>query len=192
MLRLPTVAEKSFLITIGDRTVTGLVNRDQMVGPWQIPVADCAVTAATYDSYHGEAMSMGSAPRWRCSPHAASAWHGGGRGPDQPGPWPTSVPSSGSSSPPTGCLPPVTRVKMPGLYEAVKAVGEGSARPLASPSRWAKDSMSMKTRWQQDGKEHSVTSPLSLLISGRFARAEGTCAMPSRRKPDRSGETDLS
>ncbi|MFA0425970.1 hypothetical protein AB4562_28865, partial [Vibrio sp. 10N.222.54.A1] len=57
VLRLPTVAEKTFLITIGDRSVTGLVVRDQMVGPWQVPVANCAVTAASYDSYHGEAMS---------------------------------------------------------------------------------------------------------------------------------------
>lgn len=73
VLRLPTVAEKSFLITIGDRTVTGLVNRDQMVGPWQIPVADCAVTAATYDSYHGEAMSMGERTPVALLSHAASA-----------------------------------------------------------------------------------------------------------------------
>ena len=59
LLRLPTIAEKTFLITIGDRSVTGLVARDQMVGPWQVPVANCAVTAATYDTYHGEAMSLG-------------------------------------------------------------------------------------------------------------------------------------
>ncbi|MCH8538967.1 MAG: phosphoribosylformylglycinamidine synthase, partial [Alkalimonas sp.] len=59
LLRLPTIAEKTFLITIGDRSVTGLVARDQMVGPWQVPVANCAVTAASYDTYHGEAMSMG-------------------------------------------------------------------------------------------------------------------------------------
>ena len=59
VLRLPAVAEKTFLITIGDRTVTGMVARDQMVGPWQVPVADCAVTTATLDSYYGEAMSMG-------------------------------------------------------------------------------------------------------------------------------------
>jgi phosphoribosylformylglycinamidine synthase len=59
LLRLPTIAEKTFLITIGDRSVTGLVARDQMVGPWQVPVANCAVTAAAFDTYHGEAMSMG-------------------------------------------------------------------------------------------------------------------------------------
>ena len=59
VLHLPAVAEKTFLITIGDRTVTGMVARDQMVGPWQIPVADCAVTTASLDSYYGEAMSLG-------------------------------------------------------------------------------------------------------------------------------------
>ncbi|MCS6742707.1 phosphoribosylformylglycinamidine synthase, partial [Acinetobacter baumannii] len=59
VLHLPAVAEKTFLITIGDRSVTGMVARDQMVGPWQIPVANCAVTTATLDSYYGEAMSIG-------------------------------------------------------------------------------------------------------------------------------------
>ncbi|MBZ4270880.1 hypothetical protein LAM69_23650, partial [Mycobacterium tuberculosis] len=59
VLHLPTVAEKTFLVTIGDRTVTGMVARDQMVGPWQIPVANCAVTTASLDSYYGEAMAMG-------------------------------------------------------------------------------------------------------------------------------------
>src|SRR3546814_11191954 len=59
VLRHPTVASKNFLITIGDRTVGGLTSRDQMVGPWQIPVADCAVTLADYERVRGEAMSMG-------------------------------------------------------------------------------------------------------------------------------------
>ena len=59
VLHHPAVASKSFLITIGDRTITGLVARDQMVGPWQVPVADCAVTATSFDVYTGEAMAMG-------------------------------------------------------------------------------------------------------------------------------------
>src|SRR5690606_38247362 len=59
VLRHPTVANKTFLITIGDRTVGGLTSRDQMVGPWQVPVADCAVTLADYESVRGEAMAMG-------------------------------------------------------------------------------------------------------------------------------------
>src|SRR5699024_9521842 len=62
ILRLPTVASKSFLITIGDRSIGGLVARDQMVGPWQVPVADCAVTLSGYHSYAGEAMAMGERP----------------------------------------------------------------------------------------------------------------------------------
>ncbi len=67
VLHLPTVAEKTFLVTIGDRTVTGMVARDQMVGPWQIPVANCAVTTASLDSYYGEAWRSANARRSRCS-----------------------------------------------------------------------------------------------------------------------------
>ncbi|EJS89047.1 phosphoribosylformylglycinamidine synthase [Pasteurella multocida subsp. multocida str. Anand1_cattle] len=79
MLRLPVVAEKTFLITIGDRSVTGMVARDQMVGPWQIPVADCAVTTASLDSYHGEAMSMGERAPVALLDFAASARFSGSR-----------------------------------------------------------------------------------------------------------------
>ena len=68
VLLLPTVGDKSFLITIGDRTVGGMSVRDQMVGPWQVPVADCAVTAMSYEGYLGEAMAMGERPRLRASP----------------------------------------------------------------------------------------------------------------------------
>lgn len=73
VLHLPAVAEKTFLITIGDRTVTGMVSRDQMVGPWQIPVADCAVTTASLDSYYGEAMSIGERAPVALLDFAASA-----------------------------------------------------------------------------------------------------------------------
>ena len=59
VLQMPSVASKNFLITIGDRTVTGMVARDQMVGPWQVPVADCAATTGSYDSFAGAAMAMG-------------------------------------------------------------------------------------------------------------------------------------
>ncbi|MEJ2554131.1 MAG: phosphoribosylformylglycinamidine synthase, partial [Gammaproteobacteria bacterium] len=73
VLRLPTVADKSFLITIGDRSVTGLVARDQMVGPWQVPVADCAVTMSCYHEYGGEAMAMGERTPVALLNHAAAA-----------------------------------------------------------------------------------------------------------------------
>ena len=73
ILRLPSVASKSFLITIGDRSITGMVTRDQMVGPWQVPVADVAVTAPAFDTYHGEAMAMGERTPVALLSHGASA-----------------------------------------------------------------------------------------------------------------------
>src|SRR5690606_31290441 len=73
VLHLPAVAEKTFLVTIGDRTVAGMVSRDQMVGPWQVPVANCAVTAASLDSYYGEAMSIGERAPIALLDFAASA-----------------------------------------------------------------------------------------------------------------------
>ncbi|MCQ5003421.1 hypothetical protein NE699_26180, partial [Escherichia coli] len=63
VLHLPTVAEKTFVVTIGDRSVTGMVARDLMVGPWQVPVANCAVTTGSLDSYYGEAMAIGERAR---------------------------------------------------------------------------------------------------------------------------------
>ncbi|MGH1389383.1 MAG: phosphoribosylformylglycinamidine synthase [Aeromonas jandaei] len=189
VLRLPTVAEKSFLITIGDRSVTGLVNRDQMVGPWQIPVADCAVTAATYDSYHGEAMSMGERTPVALLSHAASAR--------------MAVAEALTNLAPAH-IGSLKRVKLSanwmaaaghpgedaGLYEAVKAVGEELCPALGITIPVGKDSMSMKTRWQQDGKEHSVTSPLSLLISA-FARVEDVRNTVTPQLRTDLGETDL-
>ncbi|QSR73311.1 phosphoribosylformylglycinamidine synthase [Aeromonas jandaei] len=189
VLRLPTVAEKSFLITIGDRSVTGLVNRDQMVGPWQIPVADCAVTAATYDSYHGEAMSMGERTPVALLSHAASAR--------------MAVAEALTNLAPAH-IGSLKRVKLSanwmaaaghpgedaGLYEAVKAVGEELCPALGITIPVGKDSMSMKTRWQQDGKEQSVTSPLSLLISA-FARVEDVRNTVTPQLRTDLGETDL-
>ncbi|PKQ80317.1 phosphoribosylformylglycinamidine synthase [Aeromonas sobria] len=189
VLRLPTVAEKSFLITIGDRSVTGLVNRDQMVGPWQIPVADCAVTAATYDSYHGEAMSMGERTPVALLSHAASAR--------------MAVAEALTNLAPAH-IGSLKRVKLSanwmsaaghpgedaGLYEAVKAVGEELCPALGITIPVGKDSMSMKTRWQQDGKEQSVTSPLSLLITA-FARVEDVRNTVTPQLRTDLGETDL-
>ncbi|MGL5225927.1 MAG: phosphoribosylformylglycinamidine synthase, partial [Aeromonas sp.] len=189
VLRLPTVAEKSFLITIGDRSVTGLVNRDQMVGPWQIPVADCAVTAATYDSYHGEAMSIGERSPVALLSHAASAR--------------MAVAEAITNVAPAH-IGSLKRVKLSanwmaaaghpgedaGLYEAVKAVGEELCPALGITIPVGKDSMSMKTRWQQDGKAHSVTSPLSLLITA-FARVEDVRNTVTPQLRTDLGETDL-
>ncbi len=170
VLRLPCVADKSFLITIGDRSVTGLVTRDQMVGPWQVPVADCAVTATGYDTFHGEAMSMGERPPVALLDHQASAR--------------LSVAEAITN---IACseIGHLKRIKLSanwmaaaghpgedaGLYQAVKAVGEELCPELGLTIPVGKDSMSMKTTWEENGEPKSNTSPLSLVITA-FARVE--------------------
>ncbi|MBU3823736.1 MAG: phosphoribosylformylglycinamidine synthase [Candidatus Oceanisphaera merdipullorum] len=168
VLTLPTVADKSFLITIGDRTVTGLVARDQMVGPWQVPVADCAVTAASYDTYAGEAMSLGERAPVALLDYAASArlavaeaitniaatQIGELKNIKLSANWMSAAGHPGEDA---------------GLYEAVKAVGEELCPELELTIPVGKDSMSMKTSWTEAGVDKSVTSPLSLVITA-FAR----------------------
>ena len=170
VLRLPAVAEKTFLITIGDRTVTGLVARDQMVGPWQVPVANCAVTAASYDTYHGEAMSMGERTPVALLDFGASARLAVGE----------AITNIASAD-----IGDLKRINLSanwmspaghpgedaGLYEAVKAVGEELCPALGLTIPVGKDSMSMKTKWEDNGKEKEVTSPLSLIITA-FGRVE--------------------
>ncbi|MBO1518518.1 phosphoribosylformylglycinamidine synthase [Oceanisphaera pacifica] len=168
VMTLPAVADKGFLITIGDRSVTGLVARDQMVGPWQVPVADCAVTAASYDSYVGEAMSLGERTPVALLDYAASAR--------------LAVAESITNIAATD-IGELKHIKLSanwmaaaghpgedaGLYEAVKAVGEELCPELELTIPVGKDSMSMKTSWNDGGEEKSVTSPLSLVITA-FAR----------------------
>ena len=170
VLRLPAVAEKTFLITIGDRSVTGLVARDQMVGPWQVPVANCAVTAASYDTYHGEAMSMGERTPVALLDFAASARLAVGE----------SLTNIAATD-----IGDIKHIKLSanwmspaghpgedaGLYEAVKAVGEELCPALGLTIPVGKDSMSMKTQWQDKGEDKQVTSPLSLVITA-FGRVE--------------------
>ncbi|MEF3019571.1 phosphoribosylformylglycinamidine synthase [Vibrio mimicus] len=170
VLRLPAVAEKTFLITIGDRSVTGLVARDQMVGPWQVPVANCAVTAASFDSYHGEAMSMGERTPVALLDFGASARLAVGE----------AITNIAATD-----IGDLKRIKLSanwmspaghpgedaGLYEAVKAVGEELCPALGITIPVGKDSMSMKTKWQENGEQKEVTSPLSLIITA-FARVE--------------------
>ncbi|KEY57058.1 phosphoribosylformylglycinamidine synthase [Serratia sp. DD3] len=170
VLHLPAVAEKTFLITIGDRSVTGMVARDQMVGPWQIPVADCAVTSASLDSYYGEAMSIGERAPVALLDFAASGRLAVGEA------------LTNLAATEIGSL---KRVKLSanwmaaaghpgedaGLYDAVKAVGEELCPALGITIPVGKDSMSMKTRWQQDNEQREMTSPLSLVITA-FARVE--------------------
>ncbi|WP_068546759.1 phosphoribosylformylglycinamidine synthase [Thalassotalea crassostreae] len=164
ILRLPTIAEKTFLITIGDRSVTGMVARDQMVGPWQVPVADCAVTAAALDTYHGEAMSMGERTPVALLNYGASAR--------------LAVAESLTN---IACsdIGDLNRIKLSanwmcaaghpgedaGLYEAVKAVGEELCPALGLTIPVGKDSMSMKTKWEDNGEDKAVTAPMSLIIT---------------------------
>ncbi len=170
VLRLPTVAEKTFLITIGDRTVTGMVARDQMVGPWQVPVADVAVTAASFDTYHGEAMAMGERTPVALLDHAASARMAVGEAI-------TNIAAADISSMKFIKLSAnwMSAANHPGedagLYAAVKAVGEELCPALGLTIPVGKDSMSMKTKWQQADGEKAVTAPLSLIISA-FAKVE--------------------
>ncbi|SHO54690.1 phosphoribosylformylglycinamidine synthase [Vibrio quintilis] len=189
VLRLPAVAEKTFLITIGDRTVTGLVARDQMVGPWQVPVANCAVTAASFDTYHGEAMSMGERTPVALLDFAASAR--------------LAVAESLTNIAATD-IGDLKHIKLSanwmspaghpgedaGLYEAVKAVGEELCPALGLTIPVGKDSMSMKTRWEEQGEQKEVTSPLSLIITA-FARVEDIRKTVTPQLRTDRGETSL-
>ncbi|BAL95725.1 phosphoribosylformylglycinamidine synthase [Rubrivivax gelatinosus] len=163
VLRHPTVASKRFLITIGDRTVGGLSHRDPMVGPWQLPVADCAVTLADYAGFRGEAMAMGER-----TPLAS-----------------LDAPASGRMAVAEAILnllaAPIelSRVKLsanwmaacgePGedaaLYDTVKAVGLELCPALGVGIPVGKDSLSMKTRWTEGGQTRQVTAPVSLIAS---------------------------
>lgn len=190
VLRLPAVAEKTFLITIGDRSVTGLVTRDQMVGPWQVPVANCAVTAASYDSYHGEAMSMGERTPVALLDFAASARLAVGE----------AITNIAATH-----IGDIKHIKLSanwmspaghpgedaGLYAAVKAVGEELCPALGLTIPVGKDSMSMKTQWQNDdGQSQTVTSPLSLIITA-FARVEDVRKTITPQLRTDQGETSL-
>ena len=170
VLSHPTVASKRFLITIGDRTVGGLSHRDQMVGPWQVPVADCAVTLADFKGMAGEAMSLGER-----SPLAA-----------------LNAPASGRMAVAeaiTNILAaPIELGKLklsanwmaacgePGedaaLFDTVQAVGMQLCPELGISIPVGKDSLSMKTRWQDQGQTKQVTSPVSLVITAFASLAD--------------------
>ncbi len=164
VLRSPTVGDKSFLITIGDRTVGGLSSRDQMVGPWQVPVADCAVTLMDYEGYAGEAMSMGER-----TPLAV-----------------VNAPASGRMAIGEAitnlAAAPVRHIEdiklsanwmaacgQPGedaaLFDTVKAVGMDLCPALGISIPVGKDSLSMRTQWVEHGEQKQVTAPVSLIIS---------------------------
>ena len=164
VLRLPTVADKTFLITIGDRTVGGLCSRDQMVGPWQVPVADAALTTTGFQSYTGEAMAMGERTPLALLNAGASA---------------RMAVAEAITNLASAPIAQLSHVKLsanwmapaghPGedarLYEAVQAVGAELCPALGIAIPVGKDSMSMRTVWRENGEERSVTAPLSLIVS---------------------------
>ena len=165
VLSLPSVASKSFLITIGDRSITGMVTRDQMVGPWQIPVADVAVTSADLSGYRGEAMAMGERTPLALIDAPASGRMAVGE----------AITNLAASS-----IEKISDIKLSAnwmaaaghtgedekLYRTVETVGMDLCPKLGITIPVGKDSMSMKTVWQEGNDTKTMTSPLSLIISG--------------------------
>jgi len=164
VLLLPTVADKSFLITIGDRSVGAMTVRDQMVGPWQVPVADCAVTAMSHEGFLGEAMAMGERTPLAVIDAAASGRMAVGEAI-------TNIAASAIGS--------IEDIKLsanwmaacgqPGqdaaLFDTVKAVGMELCPALGISIPVGKDSLSMRTTWSEEGEAKSVISPVSLIVS---------------------------
>jgi len=164
VLAHPTVADKTFLISIGDRSLGGLICRDQMVGPWQVPVADCAVTAAAFDVYTGEAMAMGERSPVAVNHAAASARLAVGEA------------LTNLAAAQIGDLGKVNlsanwmaAPAVPGdaadLYAAVQAVGIELCPALGITIPVGKDSMSMSTVWQDGDQMKRLTAPISLIVS---------------------------
>jgi phosphoribosylformylglycinamidine synthase len=188
VLRLPGVANKTFLITIGDRSVTGMVTRDQMVGPWQVPVADVAVTASDYSGYTGEAMAMGER-----TPVALLDGPASGR--MAVGEALTNIAAShiediGRIALSANWMAPAGH---PGedaiLFDTVKAVGRELCPALGIAIPVGKDSMSMKSVWGEAG-EQAVTAPLSLVISAFAPVADVRKTLTPQLRTDQ-GDTDL-
>ena len=187
LLRLPTIADKSFLITIGDRTVGGMISRDQMVGPWQVPVADVAVSLNSYDGYGGEAMAMGER-----TPVAVLNAPASGR----------LAVAEAITNILAADIAGLTDIRLsanwmaacgePGedadLYATVHAVAIELCASLGITIPVGKDSLSMRTAWQDAEGDHAVIAPVSLIVSAfapvRDARATLTpeldLSQPSR------------
>ena len=163
VLSHPTVASKRFLITIGDRAVGGLTHRDQMVGPWQVPVADVAVTLADYASFAGEAMSMGERTPLAALYAAASGRMAVAEAITNLLAAPIDLPRVKlSANWMAACGEPGEDAA---LYETVKAVGMALCPALDISIPVGKDSLSMRTQWSEQGETRKVTSPVSLIIT---------------------------
>jgi len=164
VLAHPTVAAKNFLVTIGDRSVGGLTAREQMIGPWQLPLADCAITLAGFDGYAGEAMSVGERTPLALLDSAAAARMAVGEA------------ITNLCAAPVSALDTIklsanwmAAANHPGedalLYDAVRAVGMALCPELELSIPVGKDSLSMQAQWHADGAAHKSVSPVSLIIS---------------------------
>ncbi|HSN40757.1 MAG TPA: phosphoribosylformylglycinamidine synthase, partial [Burkholderiales bacterium] len=189
VLRLPAVADKTFLIAIGDRTVGGMTARDQMVGPWQVPVADVAVTLMGFNTCRGEAMAMGErAPVALINPEASGRMAIG-----------EAITNIAAAS-----IAKIGDIKLsanwmaaaghPGedaaLFDTVRAVALELCPRLGISIPVGKDSLSMKTTWQENGAKREVTAPLSLIVSAFAPVGDARHALTPQLRTD-CGETDL-
>ncbi len=189
VLQFPAVADKTFLVTIGDRTVGGLIARDPMVGPWQVPVADVAVTLMDFDGYAGEAMAIGERTPLALIDAAASA---------------RMAVAEAITNVASADIERLSDVKLsanwmspaghPGedaaLYDAVRAVGIELCPALGLSIPVGKDSMSMRTTWREPGIEKAVTAPVSLIVSAFAPVADARRTLTPLMRLDR-GETAL-
>lgn len=183
VLQLPAVASKKFLITIGDRTVGGLSVRDQMVGPWQVPVSDVAVSSSSFGTKTGEAMAMGERTPLATISGPASARIAVGE----------AITNIAAAS-----IEKLSDVKLSAnwmavagvnqedekLYDTVTALGEEFCPALGITIPVGKDSLSMRTIWQDETGEHTVTSPVSLIISAFSPVVDVTKTLTPQLIPD--------
>ncbi len=189
VFRLPGVADKTFLITIGDRTVTGLIARDQMVGPWQVPVSDVAVTLAGYETNAGEAFAIGErAPLALINAPASGRMAIG-----------EAITNIAAAS-----IENISNLKLSAnwmapaghagedaaLFATVKAVGMELCPALGISIPVGKDSMSMKTVWNDDGLDKTVTSPISLVVTAFANTSDARKTLTPQLRCDK-GETKL-
>ncbi len=195
VLRLPAVASKNFLITIGDRSVGGFTARDQMVGPWQVPVADVAVTAMGYDTVRGECFAMGERTPLALLDAAASGRMAVGE----------AITNLAAAD-----VGDIGRIKLSAnwmaaaghghedaaLFDTVKAVGIDFCPALGVAIPVGKDSLSMRTKWEGSGEEQGtakqVTAPLSLIVTAFAAVKDVRRTLTPQLRPDAEvGETEL-
>jgi len=191
VLRLPAVAAKSFLITIGDRTVGGMTARDQFVGPWQAPVADAAVTAMGYDTNLGECFAMGER-----TPAALLDAPASGR----------MAVGEAITNLAAADIGDIAKIKLSAnwmaaaghgnedaaLFDTVKAVGLEFCPALGVSIPVGKDSLSMRTKWNEGGEQKSVVAPLSLIVTAFAPCADIRRTLtPQLLRDDAKGETEL-